>query len=196
MITTFIKRVFSVWLLVLLPALAYAEVPSGSYWTFFDQLETNIWDLSGYYHGSIYHAEHDNAVNFWLSQGDDGKITGGDGALWVWNEWPVGFSLSGAIERIRGDIPRVVLRTKISGHIDLGDEEESDLWKISGPIRYTAVVDKPSNALTGTVRGENSASRMWQIMREMRTLRRVRTAVPSVRRYTLAFRRKSMDLGD
>ncbi len=153
MIAAFIKRALGLSLLVLLPTLSYAEVPSGYYETYFDQLETDIWDLSGYYHGSIYFNEHDNDVDFWLSQGDDGKITGGDGKLWVWNEWPVDFSLSGAIERIRGDIPRVVLRTKIKEKINFGDDEDPDWWKISGPIRYTAVIDTPSNSLTGTVRG-------------------------------------------
>lgn len=148
MITTFIKRVFGVWLLVLLPALAYAGPPSsGSYAAYFSG-QQGVWDLSGHFPFSeLYGASGDLTI----VQDDKGKIrgqgtvTGSQDGLTV----DVDLTASGSIKSL-GDVTRAAVKVKIGGTITDGYDELT----LKGTLKLTADVDKPTGSLIGTATGK------------------------------------------
>lgn len=147
MITTLIKRVSVLWMLVLLPALSYADVPSGHYENQFGQPGTDIWDLSGTYNET----EDDASFNFTIVQDDKGKI-GGYGTL-TGSEDGIDIALdstiSGSIKSI-GDVTRAVLTMKLNGTAT----DAFQVVNVNGKIKFTLDIDKPTGSLIGTGKGK------------------------------------------
>lgn len=148
MITTFIKRALGLWLLILLPALAYAGPPSpGIYENYFSGQQA-VWDLSGHFPFSeLYGASGDLTI----VQDDKGKIrgqgtiTGSQDGLTV----DVNLTASGSIKSL-GDVTRAAVKVKIGGTITDGYDELA----LKGTLKLTADVDKPTGSLIGTATGK------------------------------------------
>ncbi len=146
MITTFIKRALGVWLLVLLPALSYAGVPSGHYESHFDR-QHGVWDVTGSYNET----ELGISDQYTIVQDDKGKIngqgrmTGTDGGIYI----ELATTYSGSIKSI-GDITRVVLKERLAGTATDGYQAAT----VKGKITYTYDIDKLSNRLVGTAKGK------------------------------------------
>lgn len=147
MITTFIKRALGLWLLVLLPALAYAGPPSGYYENSFSG-QQGVWDLSGHFPFSeLYGASGDLTI----VQDDKGKIrgqgtiTGSQDGLTV----DVNLTASGSIKSL-GDVTRAAVKVKIGGTLTDGYDE----WALKGTLKLTADVDKLYGSLSGTATGK------------------------------------------
>lgn len=148
MITTFIKRVVGLlWIMILLPALSYAEAPSGHYENHFGQPGTDIWDLSGTYDET----EDDASFNFTIIQDDKGKISGqgtltgsGDGI-----DIALDSTISGSIKSI-GNVTRAVLKMKLVGTATDGYQ----VVNVKSKIVFTFDVDKLNGLLIGTGKGK------------------------------------------
>lgn len=147
MIATFIKRALGLWLMVLLPALSYAEVPSGHYTNHFGQPGTDIWDLSGTYNET----EDDASFNFTIIQDDKGKISG-HGTL-TGSEDGIDIALdstiSGSIKSI-GDVTRAVLTMKLIGTATDGFQ----VVNVKGKIKFILDIDTLNGLLIGTGKGK------------------------------------------
>ncbi len=147
MIATFITRVAILWILVLLPALSYAEAPSGHYENHFGQPGTDIWDLSGIYNET----EDDASFSFTIIQDDKGKISG-QGTM-TGSEDGIDIALdstvSGSIKSI-GDVTRAVLKMKLIGTATDGFQVVS----VKGKIKFILDIDTLNGLLIGTVNGK------------------------------------------
>jgi hypothetical protein len=147
MITTFIKRMLGLWMLVLLPALSYAEVPSsGHYENHFDT-QYGVWDLTGTYD----EADIGFPSDMTITQDNKGKIRGQGTVLGSQDGFTadVGFTLSGSIKSL-GDVTRVTLKTKIAGTATDG----SQAWDIKGKFALTGDIDKSTGSLIGRAKGK------------------------------------------
>lgn len=142
MITTFIKRAFGVWLLVLLPALSYAEAPSGHYENHFGQPGTDIWDLTGTY--SL--TDEDWSLYYSIVQDDKGKISGQGAESFTYYgsevEWYA--TVSGSVKSI-GNVTRAELKGKLVGTVTDGYEA----WNIKGKMKGTYDIDKFNGLIIG-----------------------------------------------
>lgn len=147
MITTLIARAAVLWIMIFLPALTYAETPSGHYENHFDQPGSDIWNLSGTYNET----ENDASFNFTIVQDDKGKI-GGQGTL-TGSEGGIDIALDSTISgsiKSRGDITRTVLKMKLNGTATDG----SQVVNVNGKIKFTLDIDKPTGSLIGTAKGK------------------------------------------
>ena len=146
MITTFIKRVSGLWIMILLPALSYAGAPSGHYENHFDR-QHGVWDLTGSYDET----ELGLSNQYSIVQDDKGKIsgqgrmTGTDEGIYI----ELDTRYSGSIKSI-GEITRAVLKEKLIGTATDGYQ----VAKIKGKITYTYDIDKLNNRLIGTAKGK------------------------------------------
>ena len=146
MITTFIKGMLCLWMLVLLPALSYAEVPSGYYENHFDT-QYGVWDLTGTYDD----ADIGFPSNMTITQDNKGKISGQGTVVGSQDGFTadVGFTISGSIKSL-GDVTRVALKAKIAGTATDGSQE----WDIKGKFTLTGDVDKSTGSLIGRAKGK------------------------------------------
>lgn len=152
MIATVIKRALG-WLLVFLPALAYAEVPSGHYENHFDRQPYGVWDLSGTYSNSMYLGGllGEGLFNFTLVQDDKGKIRGEGtvaGSRDGYNA-TANFTASGSIKS-GGNTMSAVLKTVLIAAVTDGHT----IWNAKGNVKLTGKVDKPTSLLRGSVKGK------------------------------------------
>ena len=146
MITTFIKRALGLWIMVLLPALSYAEAPSGHHENHFDR-QHGIWDLSAVYDEPF----PGGSLNFTIVQDDKGKI-GGQGRLTGSDDGidiELNSRISGSIKSI-GDVTRAVLKMKLAGTATDGFQ----VVNVNGKIEFTFDIDKPTGLLIGTAKGK------------------------------------------
>lgn len=146
MITTFIKGMLCLWMLVLLPALSYAEVPSGHYENHFDT-QYGVWDLTGTYDD----ADIGFPSDITITQDNKGKISGQGAVAGSQDGFTadVDFTISGSIKSL-GDVTRVTLKTKIGGTATDG----SQVWDIKGKFTLTGDVDKSTGSLIGRAKGK------------------------------------------
>lgn len=145
MITTCIKKALGLWLLVLIPTLSYAEVPSGHYSNHLGQAGTDIWDLSGTY--SL--TDGDWSLYYAIIQDHKGKISGqgvesftyyGDDVEWY-------ATVSGSIKSI-GDGTRVDLKGKLVGTVT----DDYQAWNIKGKMKGTYNIDKFNGLIIGNTK--------------------------------------------
>lgn len=147
MITTFIKRMLGLLMLVLLPALSYAEVPSGRYTNHFGQLGTDIWDLSGTYS----EADYDNSFDYSIVQDDKGKITGQGVEMFSYDdEYDVTLysTISGSLKSI-GNVTRAAMKLKGSGTATDGYQ----VVNVKAKMTDTFYIDKINGSLIGYGKG-------------------------------------------
>lgn len=136
------KRVLGLWLLVLLPALSYAEAPSGHYENHFGQPGTDIWDLTGTY--SL--TDEDWSLHYVIVQDDKGKISGQGAESFTYYgddvEWYA--TVSGSVKSI-GNVTRAELKGKLVGTVTDGYEA----WNIKGKMKGTYNIDKFNGFIIG-----------------------------------------------
>lgn len=146
MINTLIKRVSVLWIMILLPTLSYAGVPSGHYENHFDR-QHGVWDLSG----TFDETENGVSSNFTIVQDDKGKIngqgtlTGSEDGIDV----ELNSTISGSIKSI-GDVTRTILKMKLIGTATDGFQ----VVNVNGKITFTLDVDKLNDLLIGTAKGK------------------------------------------
>jgi hypothetical protein len=146
MISYLIKRILFVALIALGPAVAYAELPSGSYNVHFGQQKA-VWDVSGTYHIDDFATSQD----FTLIQDDKGKITGqGTGtASESGFNIQMNFTLRGAIKGSSG-VTQTSLGAKYTGTATDGIQT----LNVTGNIKVVAGIDDLTNQLSGTAKGK------------------------------------------
>ncbi len=153
MIVTFIKRTLGLWILILLPALSYAEVPSGHYGNHFDRQPYGVWDLSGTYHNGMYLGGliDEGVFNFTLVQDDKGKINGQGTVSGSQDGYHANasFTASGAIKS-KGNATTAVLKTILAGTLT----QSSSQWNATGKVKLAGQIDKPTSLLRGSIRGK------------------------------------------
>lgn len=148
MITTFIARAAVLWVMILLPALSYAEVPSGHYENHFGQPGTDIWDLSGTYSETNY----DNSFDYSIVQDDKGKISGQGIEMFIYDdEYDVTLysTISGSLKSI-GNVTRADVKLKGSGTATDGYQA----WNVKAKMSDTFYIDKINGLLIGYGKGK------------------------------------------
>lgn len=153
MIVTFIKRTWGLWILMLLPALAYAGAPSGHYENHFDRQPYGVWDLSGTYHNGMYLGGvlDEGLFNFTLVQDDKGKISGLGTVSGSQDGYDANasFSASGSIKS-KGNATTAVLKTILAGTVT----ENYTEYNATGKVKLTGQIDTPTSLLRGSIRGK------------------------------------------
>lgn len=153
MITTFIKRTLGLWMLMLLPALSYAEVPSGHYENHFNRQPYGVWDLSGTYHNAMYLGGliDDGLFNFTLVQDDKGKINGQGTVSGSQDGYDASatFTASGSIKS-KGNATTAILKTILAGTLTQSPSQ----WNVAGKVNLAGQIDKPTSVLRGSLRGK------------------------------------------
>lgn len=146
MITTFIARVSVLWIMILLPVLSYADMPSGDYHVFVNEPGARIWDLNGGYRETFAGFN----TRFELTHDHKGKIRGFG---WVYDENgqpfdDLGFTVSGSLKSIDSTV-RVGLNVKLSGAVTDGFYT----YDVKGKIRLDLQV-ADGRFLEGRAKGE------------------------------------------
>lgn len=139
MINGIVKRIFLLWLLVVVPASVRAESPSGHYENQFTA-QPGLWDISGTY--------SENPQNqFTIVQDDKGKITGQaslfetDGSTSITMAGPVVGSI-----KTTGGVPRVSVTLKLTGTASDGFASVG----VTANVQFTLGIDPANSELTGT----------------------------------------------
>jgi hypothetical protein len=148
MITTCIKKALGLWLLVLLPTLSYAEVPSGHYSNHLGQAGTDIWDLSGPYSRT----DDDGSLTYAIVQDDKGKISGQGMEMFSYDDdYDVTLysTISGPLKS-RGNVTYAYVKLKGSGTATDGYQ----VWNVKAKVPVTLYIDKINGSLIATGKGK------------------------------------------
>jgi hypothetical protein len=139
MINIIVKRIFLLWLLVLVPASLRAEAPAGHYENQFTA-QPGLWDISGSYSDS-------GQDNITIVQDDKGKLTGQvslsqtDGSFSITMAGPV----TGSI-KTTGGVPRVSVNMKLTGSASDG----FTTVRVTMNVQFALGIDPVNRELTGT----------------------------------------------